>query len=78
MASSKPFAQPPSASTLTLHPFKSHIPQADITRLKRQLENAEDIPTAYENSFAPDEYELGVKKGWVEEMLGIWKADYEW
>lgn len=77
MSSPSPFAQAPSTSSLKLHPFKPHIPQADIDRLQRKLNDVEDIPATYENSFAPEEMELGVRKGWVEEMLAEWR-EFDW
>lgn len=76
--STSPFANPPDDSSLTLHPFKSHIPQADLDRLKRKLNDVEDIPATYENSFAPEEMDIGVRKGWIEEMLGLWRGEYDW
>lgn len=77
MSSPSPFAQALSTSSLELHPFKAHIPQADIDRLQRKLNDVEDIPATYENSFAPEEMELGVRKGWVEEMLAEWR-EFDW
>jgi microsomal epoxide hydrolase len=76
--STSPFAAPPSGTTLSLHPFQSHVPQADLDRLKRKLNDTEDIPSTYENSFAPAGMELGVRKGWMEEMLGLWRGEYDW
>lgn len=73
-----PFDTLPQGSTLTLHPFKSHVPQADLDRLKRKLNDVEDIPSTYENSFAPDVMELGIRKGWMEEMLSEWRGGYDW
>lgn len=76
--SSSPFAGPPSGNKLQLRAFQSHIPQADIDRLKRKLNDVEDIPSTYENSFAPEDMELGVRKGWMEEMLSVWRREYDW
>lgn len=72
------FANPPDNATISLHPFKFHAQQADLDRLKRKLNDVEDIPSTYENSFAPDGMELGVRKGWIEEMLGEWRGEYDW
>lgn len=77
-ASANPFARPPSGSKLTLHPFKYHAAQADLDRLKRKLEDVEDIPATYENSFAPEDMELGVRKSWIDEMVGTWRNGYDW
>lgn len=76
--SSSPFAKPPSGGTLKLHPFQYHANQADLDRLMRKLNDVEDIPATYENSFAPEDMELGVRKGWMEEMLQTWKGGYDW
>jgi hypothetical protein len=77
-SSSSPFAPAPAGNTLKLHPFKSHVPQADLDRLNRKLNDVKDIPATYENSFAPDEMELGMRKGWLEEMLSTWRTEYDW
>jgi hypothetical protein len=74
----KRFANPPEGSKLNLHPFEFHAPQPDLDRLRRKLDDAEDIPATYENSFAPDEMELGVRKEWMEGMLAEWKGGYDW
>jgi hypothetical protein len=76
-AMSKAFSTPPSSASIKLHPFIAHHPQADIDRLKRKLDDVEEIRTTYENSYAPEELHFGVRKNWVEAMLYDWRA-FDW
>lgn len=78
----KPFARLPHAPSFPaaspLHPFTAHFPQPDLDRLQRRLDDTQDILTTYENSFAPEEHAMGMRKSWMEAALGHWRAGFDW
>jgi microsomal epoxide hydrolase len=78
MTPSKHFATPPNNPTIQIKPYTPHIPQPLLDDLQKRLHNSADILTTFENSYSPEDADLGIKKDWLEESLGVWKSDYDW
>ncbi|MCX7864103.1 MAG: epoxide hydrolase 1 [Novosphingobium sp.] len=57
----------------TARPFAIAIPDADLDELRRRLAS-----TRWADDLANADWCYGVERGWLEEMIGFWRDEYDW
>ncbi|QHW34879.1 epoxide hydrolase [Paenibacillus rhizovicinus] len=56
-----------------IHPFRIHIPQADLDDLKRRL-----AQTRWFHGTSDSEWKYGVSKDYLKDVLSYWQEGYDW
>lgn len=64
--------------SLSPFPFKVSFSDAQLARLKYQLEAANIGPMTYESSPAGEAGDLGVQHNWLTEMKAYWENGFDW
>ena len=57
----------------TAEPFTIAVPDAELDELRARLGNAR-----WADDLANGDWRYGVERGWLEEMVGYWREDYDW
>jgi hypothetical protein len=54
-------------------PFKVSIPQEELDDLRARLRN-----TRWADDFGNDDWQYGVEKGWLQDLVRYWTEDFDW
>jgi microsomal epoxide hydrolase len=70
------YSKLPSDTKLDLTPFKSHIPDSKLQKLRQLIELSPIAPPTFENLREDGQY--GVTRDWLMTAQKYWSTGYNW